>query len=341
MPRPPIRPSPRAIAVENAAFLDELRRSGNADAAANAIGRHPTAMRRRRKRMPDFATEWRAALVVASALLENKQKARVPGEWEAAPRSAWRTRGGEPIVARGRGGHLQQRAATPNRLTPACEQAFLLALSVTANVGMAAAAAGTSKFSVYRRRKLDPGFAREWREALAQGYGRLELRCLNAADPASHAHDAWRHNEPPEPPPMTVNQMLQLMYLHQKEARLLAEPAHLKRRRGESSEAWSFRLSEMGKAERQRARERCRVDEAVRAARGQDTRFEWEQIALPDLAQVQAGRVMAKGDDPAAVTHDASRALFGGWRIVGLSAAMKGSPETTPEGSPRRRRRKR
>ncbi len=337
MPRPsppnarPLRPSARTIAVENAAFLHELRATGNANTAARAIGRHPATMRKRRRGQPEFAAEWRAALVVASARLHEKAKGRLPGEWTEAPRSAWRTRGGEAIVARGRGGRLQQRAAAPNRLTPACEQAFLLALSVTANVGMAAAAAGAPRPAFYRRRKMDQAFAREWREALAEGYGRLELRCLAAADPESHRHDGWRHNEPPEPPPMSINQMLQLMYLHQKEARLLAEPAHLKRRRGESREAHSYRLAAMHEESNQRAREQFRVAEAVHAARGQPTHFEWEQIALPDLAQVQAGR-----GDGAKVPHDASRSLFGGWRIKDLSDGLKG-PER-PIGAAKRRR---
>ena len=314
---------PRALALENAAFLDALRQTGNIKAAAAAIGRNPCSMRRRRVRLPGFAAEWRAALVVAEARLYERAKGRLPASWKEAPRSAYRTKGGEPVIARGRDGRLQQRAATPNRLTRQGEQAFLLALSVTANVGLAAAAAGAPREAFYRRRRLDEAFAREWRLALEEGYGRLQLRCLEAADPESHTHDAWRHNEPPEPPPMSVNQMLQLMYLHQKEARLLAEPAHLKRRRGESGDAHSYRLGEMYQLGRQRAREQFRVAEAVRAARGEKTHFEWERIVLPDLAQVEAGR-----GDPAGSTHDAGTALFGGWRIKDMEATR--APSSTP-----------
>ncbi|WP_375390934.1 hypothetical protein [uncultured Sphingomonas sp.] len=300
------RPDPRTIALENAAFLRALRKSGNVDAAAAAIGRDPTTMRRRRARAPAFAAEWRAAAVVAAAWLQAKLNGRRPGAWEDAPAGVRRTAGGEPIIARGRGGLLQQRAAHPNRLTRHGEQAFLLALSVTANVGLAAAAAGAPKYAFYRRRHADPAFAREWRLALAEGYAQLELRCLAAADPESHGHDAWRHNEAPEPPPMTVSQMLQLMYLHQKEARLLAEPAHLKRRRGESREAQSYRLAVMHELRLERDREAFRVAEAARATAAPP---EAERITLPDLAQVTAGRA------PPKVPHDPGRALFGGWRI--------------------------
>lgn len=217
MPRSqPLRPCPRGLALENAAFLRELRHTGNTRTAAAAIGRNPGTMRQRRARSPEFATEWRAALVVAAARLHETKTGQRSDTWEEAPRSAYRTTGGEQVIVRGRGGRLIQRAAAPGRLTRACEQAFLLALSATCNVGTSAAAAGAPKAAFYRRRRIDPGFAREWRLALEEGYARLELRCMAAADPEAHEHDAWRHNEPAEPPPMTVNQMLQLMYLHQR-----------------------------------------------------------------------------------------------------------------------------
>lgn len=319
---PPIRPCPRTVAIENAAFLRELRRTGSVRIAARAIGRPESTVRRRRKRLPAFDAAWRAALVVAAARLQATLDGRATGVWKEAPPAAWRTRGGEPVIAPRRGGGLQQRAAKSNSLTRGCEQAFLLALSVTANVGLAAKAAGASKYAIYRRRSLDPGFAREWRMALQQGYETLELRCLAAVDPDAHEHDGWRHNEPPEMPPMSFNQMLQLLYLHQKEARLLAEPAHLKQRRGESRAAYDYRLTAMGEERRRRAREQFRVAEAARAARGEPTYFEGEGIGLPDLAQVAAGR-----GDPAATPHDPETALFGGWRIEEMKARQRGGPK--------------
>jgi hypothetical protein len=59
------------------------------------------------------------------------------------------------------------------------------------------------------------------------------------------------------------------MYLHQKEARLTAEPWWLKRRRGESREAHSFRLSAMYEEQQERSREAFRVAEAQRWERGE------------------------------------------------------------------------
>ena len=116
------------------------------------------------------------------------------------------------------------RRAQAGKLTREAEQAFLAALSATCNVTLAAAAVGSCFGAFNRRRKKDPAFAREMRMALQRGYEALELALLESSLPVSHEHDEWRHNEPPAMPPMSVNQALQLMYLHQKAA-LLARRA--------------------------------------------------------------------------------------------------------------------
>jgi hypothetical protein len=137
------------------------------------------------------------------------------------------------VVTRRNDGKLQMRRAQPDKLTCEAEQAFLLALSATCNVTLAAAAVGASPRAFYRRKKQCAAFAREMRMALQRGYDALELALMESTLPAAHEHDEWRHNEPPAMPPMSASQALQLMYLHQKEARLTAEPFLTKRRRGE------------------------------------------------------------------------------------------------------------
>ena len=146
------------------------------------------------------------------------------------------------------------------------------------------------------------------------------MALLESGLPEAHEHDEWRSNEPPAMPPMTVNQALQLMYLHQKEARLTAEPWWLKRRPGESREAHSFRLSAMYEEQQERSREAFRVAEAERWERGEpawgpageDVRRE---LGLPDLAQVT-------GWSRKKTAHDPRRALFGGWRIEDMQRAV-------------------
>jgi len=78
------RPFTRAQALENRAFLAELRRTGNARAAARALGAHRARFTRRRAKHPAFAAEWDAALAFAHAALR-QQKALSPSGEGSAP----------------------------------------------------------------------------------------------------------------------------------------------------------------------------------------------------------------------------------------------------------------
>ena len=309
------RPLSRAQQLENAAFLRLLRTTGNVRATCEALGRHRALFTRRRAKHPAFAADWDAALAIAHATLKSPSPS---GEGlgrgsEAKPKP---TNEPDPHLHRTPGGRYQlRRAGKRRRLTRTAEQAFLAALSATANIRLSAAAAGFSHSAFYLRARAHPGFAREMRMALQMGYDRIELALIESTLVESHHDDAWRHNDPPPIPPMTANQALQLLYLHQKEARLLAELAHIKRRRGESADAHSFRLSAMYQAHLARQRERFDIAEAARRARGEPWLFGPEHLperpVLPDLAQV-TGWSGAKGDREA---YHPDVALFGGWRL--------------------------
>jgi hypothetical protein len=300
----------RAQALENDAFLAELRRTGNARGAARAIGIHRAKMTKRRAKHPAFAAEWDAALALAHAAL-NRPSPPAGASTERARRAA-----PEPHVLRRANGRLQLRRAQPRRLTRVAEQRFLLALSASANIRLAAAAAGFSHSAFYQQRHANPAFAREWRLALAQGYEALEVAMLASIAPSSYRDDAWREdNAAPDLPQMSAGQMLQLMYLHQKEARLLAEPPHLKRRRGECCEAHRERLCVMAEARLEREREKFEVAEAAREARGEPRHLPPRPV-LPALDQVTGWSTA----DPAKTPHHADRALFGGWRLSDLHA---------------------
>ena len=318
------RPLTRQQRLQNRAFLTVLRKSGNVRLAAREVGAKYGTMQHRRKQHPAFAVQWDAALAFAQARLNSgTRKGPRPDRLGTNGDGGFRTHGGEPVVVRRRDGKLQMRRAQAGKLTPACEQAFLAALSATANVTLSAAAAGASPRAFYRRKRKCPAFAREMRLALKMGYDRLEEALIESSLPHAHAHDEWRHNDPPAIPPMSVNQALQLMYLHQKEARLVAEPFLTKRRRGEPSELYNLRLAELWKERERQAREEFEVAEAERWAQGEPA---WgpageearARLGLPDLAQV-TGWSRA---DPAKVPHDASRALFGGWRIEDMEAEI-------------------
>jgi hypothetical protein len=297
MPSTGPRPFNRRQAQENQAFLAALRRTGNVREAARSLGFHRSTLVKRRNRDAAFAAEWDAALALAHARLNTGAST------EATE--------GEPQVIRTAAGRLQLRRAQPRRLDRQAEQAFLAALSATANVRLAAAATGFSHSAFYARRRKSAAFAREMRLALETGYERLEMALLEAADPGSYRDDAWRHNDPPPIPQMSAGEALQLLHLHQKEVRLQAEPPHIKRRRGESGEAHSFRLAAMYKLEQQRQREAFDIAEAERRARGEPHLFGPEILPLPALDQVKG---WSKAD-PAKRGQDRERPMFGGWRI--------------------------
>ena len=343
----------RAQREQNRAFLKALRRTGNIRLAAREVGLKYGTVQHRRRTHPAFAQQCAAALAFAQAALAKKWEGSRHGsesrdvdrarsatrrpadavsrrnDARSTPltlRSAalHRTSGGEPHVIRLASGALQMKRAVPGRLTREAEQAFLLALSATCNVTLAAAAVGASPRAFYRRKKQCPAFAREMRMALQRGYDALELALTESMLAASHEHDEWRHNDPPAIPPMTTAQALQLLYLHQKEARLTAEPDYLKRRRGESHAAHSERVIRMAEERDRRAREAFEVAEAERWAKGLPAWGEAgaevrRKLGLPDLAQV-TGWSRA---DPAKESHGDS-ALFGGWRIEEMEAKREG-----------------
>lgn len=292
------KPLTRAQHMENAAFLRHLRRTGNASEAARALGFGRGRFNERRKNHPAFAVQWDAALALAHATLtEGRAGTIVPPP-------------GEPYIRRSNTGRWQVRRAQAGLIDHAGRQRFLAALSATANVALSAAAAGFGTGALYNHRKRNPAFAREWQLALEMGYDRLELALLESALPQSFAEDDWRRNDPPAIPPMTANQALQLMYLHQKEARLWSTPVPDRLRPGETREARSVMLGMIHEAKLERDQQAFEVAEAERLARGEATYQRWDAGELPDLGQV-TGWSKAK-DGPLA---DPTRALFGGWRI--------------------------
>ena len=354
------KPLTRAAALQNRAFVKILRRTGNVRLACRELGLKYGTMQNRRRAHPAFALKWDAALVffaggVNARLKKEEERGRHASEsrdvdrarcatrrpvlnissteahlCSAKPpfRSVFRTIGGEPVLRRTRNGKLQLQRAQAGKLTCEAEQAFLAAVSATCNLSLAAAAVGAAFNAFNRRRKRDPAFAREVRLALQRGYEALELALIEGTLPASHEHDDWRHNDPPAMPPMSCNQALQLLYLHQKAALLVDEPTPMRRRRGESHEACCERLALMAEARAEREREAFAVAQAARmdpsiplCEASQDER---SPFGLPDLAQV-TGWSRA---DPAKVAHDETRALFGGWRF---------SPECSDAGAKRRR----
>jgi hypothetical protein len=323
------RPFNRRQALENQAFLAALRRTGNTRLAARELGVNRSTFTKRRANHPAFAAEWDAALAVAHARLNNPPRPRAGGDRSGRGTAGAAGGGGdsrhaerlrpsaslaaEPHVIRLANGRLQLRAPTPGRprIDRAAQQAFLAALSATANVRLSARAAGFSHASFYRLRDHDPAFAREMRLALEMGYDRIEMALIEGFAPESCRDDAWRHNDPPAIPPMSAGQALQLLYLRQKEARLWSERPDRRRRGGEDTDQYCARLGRKWRAEKAWDREGYEVARALRSGGEAPEPLEPAPPVLPALEQV-TGWSRA---DPAKQPRDPDRALFGGWRL--------------------------
>src|SRR4051812_3807859 len=164
-------------AEQNEAFLAALGRAGNARLAARQLGVHRSTYTKRRARDPAFAARWDSRLAAVDSALKPADGAPSPPTF-----ADLRTQGGELNVARLAGGRYQARRAPSGRMTRAAELVFLEALAATANVRLAAAAAGFSHSAFYYRKRVCPAFAAEMNEALLIGYERVEGALFQSVD---------------------------------------------------------------------------------------------------------------------------------------------------------------
>ena len=328
------RPFTRRQALQNQRFLDALRRTGNPRLAADLLGVHRSTYSKRRAKSAAFAQDWDAALAFAHAAFHQAGGPSPPilpgtgrgpspgldpgmGEGARSPAQSTRTLGGELTVNRTRGGRLQLRRAPPGWMTKAGEQAFLAALSATANVRLSAAAAGFSHSAFYQKKGRRPYFAREMRLSLTMGYDRIECAMIAAALPESHADDAWRHNDPPPIPPLTPDQALQVLCLHEKSVRQSWDRPHARKRRKEPWETYTERLRAMWMHEKSLERETDALRRAAQYEETGDWRFEEEKAeggGIPELPPLHLVTGWSKAKKVKAV-HNPELALFGGWRL--------------------------
>lgn len=69
-------------------------------------------------------------------------------------------------------------ARAPSRTPSHWRKIFLAELAATSNVAASARAAEIHPARAYEARRADPGFYREWQEALCEGYDHLEMNLL-------------------------------------------------------------------------------------------------------------------------------------------------------------------
>ena len=101
------------------------------------------------------------------------------------------------------------------RIGAKARQALVAALSATANMRLLARAAGFAHSSFYRLRDRHPGFASEMGLAVRRGDW-IGLALIDSFARESCCDDAWRSDDPPAIPRMSVDPALQVLYLARK-----------------------------------------------------------------------------------------------------------------------------
>ena len=167
-------------------FLDALGRTGCVKSAAAVAGVDVTGVYRRRRREAGFAAAWAEVLAARDARAGTVVRVDLPlppapspeGEGEMAetpsPEGA-----GEKVGETAFGPML--RATGRARWGVRAREAFLIELTISANVRRAARAAGFSFESAYRRRRQDGSFAEAWDAAIDVGQARVRALLIEAA----------------------------------------------------------------------------------------------------------------------------------------------------------------
>jgi hypothetical protein len=91
------------------------------------------------------------------------------------------------------------------------EELFFDVLAASCNVLMAAQATGFTAATVYWHRRRRPEFAARWKEALEQGYARLEMALVEAA---CDTLDSAEFDADRPIPKMTVEQAMNVLRAH-------------------------------------------------------------------------------------------------------------------------------
>jgi len=175
------------------AFLNALEQTGNQTLSAERAKVSRSWVCLQRSIDPAFDAACREALRVAKAALGANRHSPHPPASRAPPSPAkgrganglpprWGFAEGIELVISGSNGRRTQiRRAKFREWTPRIEARFLGVLCETANVRVAAAAAGMSKSSAYAHRRRHPEFMRLWDDAITVGYSMLESALMAGA----------------------------------------------------------------------------------------------------------------------------------------------------------------
>ena len=152
--------------VWETSFLKALEKCGVASEAARVAGTGVRNAFKRRKANSTFAAAWDAAVALHRAELGRQAMAALAEEGVAYNSGP----DGAKVVAAGQ-----------SRWSKRSEEAFLVELTATGSVRVAAKAAGFSTAALYKRRLKDRHFLAAWDAALETGKARVQSYLVEAA----------------------------------------------------------------------------------------------------------------------------------------------------------------
>jgi hypothetical protein len=147
-------------------FLKALENSGVASGAAAVAGTGVRNAFKRRKSNPTFAAAWDAAVALHRSEVGRQAMSAVAASGIAYSEG----RGGAKLIAAGQ-----------SRWSKRSEEAFLVELTATGSVRLAAKAAGFSTTTIYKRRMKDQPFMAACDAALEAGKARVQSYLVEAA----------------------------------------------------------------------------------------------------------------------------------------------------------------
>jgi hypothetical protein len=181
-----------------ARFLELVRETGNARAAARELG-HPELFNNRMRRNPEFRRSVRAAAAEADARLRGADspfpypfgiKGKLPTDPESLGgylRPGRKPKGEtEPVLRRNSRGQMQVTMTLEGHWTSRIECDFLARLAATGNFDACALAVGFQPATVHQRARKWPAFARDCERALDEADIALTYRLT------AHAHALTR-----------------------------------------------------------------------------------------------------------------------------------------------------
>lgn len=157
-------------------FLRALERTGEVRGAAGDAGIDHTTAYGRRRAHAEFGAAWDAAIVAHSERVKAEEQAEIGALRNGPPPSALRgatspAKAGEDVVAAGG----KVRRAGHDRWSRRKEAVFFDELAATANVQMAADAAGVSTSAVFARRLKQPLFRAKWEAVVRNAKASIDL----------------------------------------------------------------------------------------------------------------------------------------------------------------------